>query len=116
MLLSLSTKKSQIIDSVYLLGGAVGRAGTKNEDNWGQAARAVSGKVHNCYSRNDRILKFLYRGASGMRSVPIGTHPILSNSRRIKNWDFSDIVTGHNQWKLVLPEVLARIGTEKLVH
>jgi hypothetical protein len=111
-LLALSTKKrKRLVRSVYLLGGAVGAktTGPNSEDSWRIAARAVSGKIYNCYSRNDQILKLLYRGASGMMSLPIGAYPIASKSRKVRNLDFSEVVNRHNEWKQVLPEILSRI-------
>jgi hypothetical protein len=107
-LTALSTKKDKapVVRAAYLFGGAVGAG---NECGWDAAATAVSGTIHNCYSRNDRILKILYQGASGMLSRPIGIDPITSASEKIKDWDFSDLVDGHNDWKTAFPELLRRI-------
>jgi hypothetical protein len=105
---ALATKEAPIVRHAYLLGGAVGATG---EDDWTRAADAVSGAIHNCYSTNDQILGCLYRGASAMRSEPIGIREIASKSPKIKNHDCSDFVDGHNSWKAKLPEVLARIDS-----
>ncbi len=46
------------VSSVYLLGAAV-PAG----ESWERAAEAVEGRIYNCFSRRDFILRFPYRAA-----------------------------------------------------
>lgn len=106
---ALATKETPIVRHVYLLGGAVGAT---DEDDWTRAADAVSGTIHNCFSTNDRILNFLYRGACAMISEPIGIREIVSRSARIKSHNCSDLIDGHNSWKDKLPDVLRRIDSE----
>ena len=60
-LTNLSMKPGSPVDNVYLLGGAVDRLDT---EDWQKAASAVSGKIYNCYSKNDSVLKYLYQGAN----------------------------------------------------
>ena len=70
---TLGTKLDRCVQDVYLLGGAVGRSDTVG---WQQAAEAVCGKIHNCYSSNDGVLKYMYKSASAFMSDPIGARPI----------------------------------------
>jgi hypothetical protein len=107
-LLALSTKTAKpIIRDVYLLGGAVGTGAPRD---WESVSKAVCGKIHNCYSTNDQVLRCLYRAATGMISRPVGAYPIRSRSPKIVDWDFSDVVKGHTDWKGCLSEVLAGIS------
>ncbi len=54
-----------------------------------------------------------YRGANGMISLPIGAYPIRSKNPKIKNWNFSELMEGHNVWKQELSEVLSRIDASE---
>ena len=103
--LSTRTKKPQVIDAI-LLGGAVG---SDDELGWEHAAKAVSGKIYNCLSLRDDILNYAYRGASGLFSNPIGISAISKRSRKIENWDCTDFIGGHMEWKQKLGDVLEAI-------
>lgn len=83
---------------------------THADREWSTAATAVSGKIHNCYSANDKVLKYLYQAATAMVDRPIGAYPIQSRTPRITNWNFSDIVAEHTAWKGCLSDVLQRIS------
>lgn len=97
-----------VIDNVYLLGGAVG-GGAKDSDGWAAAAKAVSGRIHNCFSENDDVLKYFYQAANGLVSTPIGYSPICLRSRKIPDYDFSDEVNGHMEWKPQFGEIYRQI-------
>jgi hypothetical protein len=90
---------------VILLGGAVGC----RPQEWDDAAKAVSGNIINCYSRQDDVLKFLYKSGTVFSSEPIGRNPIASMNSKIKNMDLSNIISGHMQYKPCLPVVLGEI-------
>jgi hypothetical protein len=105
-LAALATVERPIIRDAYLLGGAVGAT---DEDDWTRATGAVTGTIHNCYSTNDQILKFLYQGACATLSKPVGIREIVSKSAKIKNHDCSNLVDGHTTWKQKLPEVLLQV-------
>ncbi len=110
-LLALSTRKKKIVQDVILLGGALDR---NDQSAWQAAGKAITGKIYNCYTEHDRVLRALYRGANLFMSEPIGIDKIAFRSPKIKNVDCSDLVNGHMDWKNHLPEVLERtkeIGT-----
>lgn len=86
------TINSTIIKEVHLLGGAE----NSNLDNWNYANRCVSGNIYNYYSKNDKILKYLYQVAEFNTSKPIGRNPIEVEG--IKNRDVSSIVNGHSEY------------------
>lgn len=83
------------IENIYLLGGAVGN----DSASWENLASLVNGKIYNCYSTNDGILKWMYQTANLKLSNPIGYSPIETNSTKIINVDCSDIVNSHFDWK-----------------
>ncbi len=105
-LIALSTKDSKKIKDVILLGGAVGNDDLKG---WKQAKSSVSGAIYNCYSRNDQILKTLYKIANAYLSHPIGIAPIKGQIKGIKNINCTSFISGHTVWKENYDKVLHRI-------
>lgn len=105
---ALSTRTdSPVVKDVILLGGAVG---ADDDPGWCRAADAVSGKIHNCHSSRDGVLKAAYKGANAFLSEPIGLRPVAFQSPKINNWDCSDFIDGHMAWKPKLEKVVAHIG------
>ncbi len=92
---SLKTKEVYFIDSVHLLGGAVGNQ-TKD---WEQTAKAVKKTIHNYHSDNDWVLATMYKLGTFFSSDPIGRNPITTNDPRIKNHDVTAFVSGHSEYK-----------------
>lgn len=101
-----STRQGRCIKDVYLLGGAMDGGDRKG---WRAAAKAIKGKIYNCYSGKDRVLRYLYRPANAWLSRPIGLGPIAYAAKKIANWDVSDIVAGHMEYKASFAEILDRI-------
>lgn len=101
---SLSTKDKKIIRNVYLFGGAVSR----EPDIWKNCSDAVVGKIYNCYSDNDWVLKYLYKYAE-FGDKPIGLGHIKRNEKVI-NINVTDIIESHNDYKPSLPKVLEFIN------
>lgn len=83
------------IDTIHLLGGAVGN---KAKD-WEALSHAVKNKIHNYHSENDLILASLYKAGTAMCSNPIGYHPIDTQHAKICNHDVSEYVKGHTFYK-----------------
>lgn len=106
LLQALSDKKASLIKDVYLLGGAVDR---KDTDGWRKALKAVNGKLINCYSLNDKTLKFLYRGANALLSNPIGLGDIELDDKKIINKNVSSIIGGHMEYKDKFDMILDKI-------
>ena len=94
------------VRDAVLLGAAVGRDRT---DHWQQAVDAVTGRLYNGYSEHDRVLRFLYQGASIGLSRPAGLAPTRAHTTGLVNLDCSDLVDSHNAWKRHLPPVMERI-------
>lgn len=105
-LTNLAIKRRRLAKDVYLLGGAVDRRSAKD---WSKATQAVSGKIYNCYSRNDGVLKYLYQGGNALLSDPIGYGPIELDHPKIVNVDCTEIIGGHMEYKEKLPDILRSI-------
>ncbi len=111
------------VGSVYLLGAAV-PAG----ESWDRAAAAVEGKIYNCYSRRDLILRFPYRAAglpriegplerwllenlpgilplSRRRRPAAGRAGIESGGGKIVNLDLTEAVRRHGDFERGLAEL-----------
>jgi hypothetical protein len=105
---ALATKDKRFVENVYLLGGAV--AGDRRADKeWERAAGAVKGRIFNCYSSEDAVLKYLYQGANGGLSTPIGLKQIHLEHDKIFNFDCSALVDSHMAWKPMFGEILTQL-------
>jgi hypothetical protein len=103
---ALNTKREMYVSNVLLLGGAVGRA---DAPGWKRACEAVGGKIFNCYSDKDDVLKLLYKTANAGLSDPIGLAPIALDDNKIENLDCSDLVDSHLHWKRNYTGIVQRI-------
>jgi hypothetical protein len=91
---TLATRNCSNILEAHITGGAIGN----NRENWKFARKAVKGRIVNYFSRQDRVLKYLYTAGTFFSSSPIGRNPI----RRvvgIRNKDVSSVVEGHMKYK-----------------
>lgn len=105
-LMSLNTKVEKYINDVILLGGAVGK---DDHESWAKVLSTIDGKVYNCYSERDMVLKRLYECANAKLSKPIGYYPISIVDDKLTNIDCTDIVGSHMSWKKNYLEILKRI-------
>lgn len=80
------------IDTIHLLGAAIGSKG-----DWRSLNDAVTDAVHNYYSTNDKVLKFLYSAAQG-GSKPAGLCGFNSKFPRIKDHNVSRRVDSHSEY------------------
>ncbi len=80
------------IATVHLLGAAIGAKG-----DWGTLNDAVDDAVHNYYSTNDKVLKYLYTAAQA-GSVPAGLRGFGSKFPKIKDRNLSRIVKSHSDY------------------
>jgi len=98
---NLSTKEEKYIDDVYLLGGAMEH---HDDEGWEKATKAVNGCIYNAYSKNDKILKYLFKGAK-LGKTAVGYSPIQYESNNIVNVDASHLVHDHKKWKNKFHEI-----------
>ncbi|QPG75256.1 hypothetical protein FOA43_002606 [Brettanomyces nanus] len=93
-----------IIENVYIFGAPV----MIDNDSVALARSIVSGRFVNGYSKQDWILGYLFRAASGgLRSVA-GLSPIDG----VENVDCTSMVKGHMDYRKVMPKLLRKLGWE----
>ncbi len=92
-LATLSSSDYANIETVYLLGGAV----SNTTNNWSAASKCIINTIHNYYSSNDWILKYLYTLGTFFSSNPCGHMPIL-DVNKVNNHDVSDVVKSHMEY------------------
>ena len=103
-----------IINNVTFIAGATT---FKNKLNWyHRFKKVVAGRIINCYSKGDYILKFLYANCTGNK--PIGNHEVIINDgdkgkNIFENYDFTDINLGHLSYRNNFNEVIKKINIEK---
>jgi pimeloyl-ACP methyl ester carboxylesterase len=107
-LTELARQRRKRIENAYLLGGAVG-GGCKDDPCWELATSAVKGRIYNCFSGQDEVLQWAYRGANAMLSEPVGFSGINLRHERIFDFDCSALVTGHAEWKNQFGEILRQL-------
>lgn len=108
-LASLKTKEERYIKDVHLLGGAVDKNCTtdSNRVNWSEIHNAVTGKINNYFSENDKVLQVLYKVGEGIKfelGDPIGRYKI--ENKEINNIDVKEYISGHTEYKLNLQKFL----------
>ena len=106
--LALVAPKEKRIQRAILLGGAVDR---ECKEDWLLASKAVmdGGTIDNGLSSKDDILRNLYQSSMAAQSKPIGLGPI-ERIRGVRNFDCTDLISGHAQWKPCLDAVLGRMN------
>ena len=87
-----TTKTGPKIDTVHLLGAAVGAKG-----DWQMLNKAVTGAVHNYHSSNDAVLKYAYKTAQAGQSA-VGFVGFRTDFARIHDHDVSAVVAGHSEY------------------
>ena len=100
-----------IINDVTLIAGATT---LKNKINWyNRFKKVVGGRIVNCYSEKDYVLKLLYSNCTG--NYPIGSHEVFINdgldgNNIVENFDFTDLNLGHLDYRKKFDEVVRRIN------
>ena len=100
-----------IINDVTFMAGATT---FKNKFSWYNIFKnVVGGRIVNCYSKADNILKYLYSNCTG--NEPIGFKEIDINDGKggkniIENYDFTDLNIGHLDYREKFKDILKRIN------
>ena len=90
---TLSTKPGgAILEDVHLLGAAIGRKG-----DWRGLNDAVTGQVWNYWSKNDDVLRWLYK-LSELGETAVGQAGFASGFARIKDRNVSQRVAKHSDY------------------
>ena len=99
-----------IVENVYLFGSPI----VIHDDEMAQVRSVVSGRFVNGYMKQDWILGYLFRATSGgLRSIA-GLSPINSEDFNVENFNCSEFVKGHMQYREAMPKLLKEIGWEVL--
>ena len=65
----------------------------------------INGKLINCFSKEDEVLKVLYRGA--MQKKPIGNSElIIDGYDNLRNIDFTPLKLGHTDYRAKMDLVI----------
>ena len=99
-----------IINDVIFMAGATT---FKDRLNWYNIFNnTIGGRIINCYSKSDNILKYLYSNCTG--NQPIGNKELDINDGKggkniVENYEFTDLNMGHLDYRERFSEILKRI-------
>ena len=69
----------------------------------------MKGRIFNCYSGNDEVLGTVYQTAMPL-SEPIGYDELLCRAANVFNFDCSELVDGHMEWKDRFGEIVGQLA------
>ena len=98
-------KQNIFVEKVFLFGGA---SCIKNENEWLNVCNLTKKGVYNFYTKNDSILKYIYRTVE-LGSTPIGLVPLGLKNDKLYNKDVSYTVKGHFEYKKNLQTILKNL-------
>lgn len=109
-LLDLHESGNKVRD-IFLFGGAVSRT---EKPKWSRALQSVEGSIYNFYSKNDSILRDLYKAAEfGDDPAGLGDIEYLSNrgaeQGSVINFNVTNIIESHADYKLKLVRLLGNL-------
>ena len=98
---------NDIIKNVVLIAGATSIAG-KEEKFKNIFSKMINGKLINCFSKEDEVLKVLYTGA--MQKKPIGNSElIIDGYDNLRNIDFTPLKLGHTDYRAKMDLVMNKV-------
>ena len=100
-----------MINNVLFMGGATVIKENKRSIWKNIFTKNVRGRIINCYSKYDNVLKYLFKICVGKN--PIGLQKIdlkFENNNLIEDYDFSDLKLGHLDYRDKFSEILKRIN------
>ncbi len=95
-----------LIENVVL----IGTPAPSDSETWTKMRSVVTGRVVNVYGTRDYILGLIYR-ASSIRIDVAGLQPI-EDVNGVENFDASHLIESHDQYRLVVGQILKSIGFE----
>ncbi|PYI06312.1 DUF726 domain protein [Aspergillus sclerotiicarbonarius CBS 121057] len=98
-----------LVQNVYMFGSPI----VANRDEYLKARSVVSGRFVNGYSSNDWILGYLFRATSGGIMRVAGLAPV-DRVPGLENFDVTNIVNGHMDYRAAIPRLLKEVGWEVL--
>ncbi|KAF8734351.1 hypothetical protein AX14_003397, partial [Amanita brunnescens Koide BX004] len=105
-LLELAKQKAfGIVQDVFLLGTTL----SASVRTWCDVRSVVSGRLVNCYARNDWVLNYLFRATSGGVGTVAGLRPV-NGVPGLENVDVTDKISGHMSYRTFMPLILDQLG------
>ena len=105
-LLELAKQKAfGIVQDVFLLGTTL----SASVRAWCDVRSVVSGRLVNCYARNDWVLNYLFRATSGGVGTVAGLRPV-NGVPGLENVDVTDKIAGHMSYRTFMPLILDQLG------
>ncbi|RAO71260.1 uncharacterized protein BHQ10_007272 [Talaromyces amestolkiae] len=98
-----------LVQNVYMFGSPI----VANKDEYLKVRSVVVGRFVNGYSSNDWILGYLFRATSGGIMRVAGLAPVL-DVPGMENFDVTDLVSGHMNYRAAMPRLLREVGWEVL--
>jgi hypothetical protein len=99
-----------LINNVMFLAGATT---IENKNKWNKYFnKIISGRIINCYSQKDKVLKYLYNIC--VNKEPIGNYELICNdinnfNNRVENYDFTDLELGHLDYRDNLRIIMQKV-------
>ena len=93
--------RSDKVFDVFLLGGAA----PISAQEWRSCKTAVTGRLVNVFSKQDRVLSLLYSASRFEKAI--GNYPIDADG--VENYDLSGEVTNHLDYKAKMKTILKRV-------
>ncbi|QQK39725.1 putative membrane protein [Penicillium digitatum] len=98
-----------LIQNVYLFGSPI----VADKDEYLKARSVVSGRFVNGYATNDWILGYLFRATSG-GIMKVAGLAAVEGIPGIENFDITQLVNGHMDYRRAMPRILREVGWEVL--
>ncbi|GMG56318.1 unnamed protein product [Ambrosiozyma monospora] len=95
-----------LVQNVYLFGAPC----VVKDDQIALARSVISGRFVNGYSKKDWILGYLFRATAGGLSTVAGLSPI----NQVENFNCSEYVQGHMEYRTMMPKLLKLLDWEVL--
>ena len=100
--------EGNLINNVLFLAGATA---IENKNKWNKYFnKIVSGRIINCFSKEDKILQYLYKLC--VNKIPIGSYELIcenNENNRVENYDLSEFGIGHLDYRENLKFIMQKV-------
>ena len=100
--------EGNLINNVLFLAGATT---IENKNKWNKYFnKIVSGRIINCFSKEDKILQYLYKLC--VNKIPIGSYELIcenNENNRVENYDLSEFGIGHLDYRENLKFIMQKV-------
>jgi hypothetical protein len=106
------TQDSSLLDIIHNIIFIAGATTFKNTVNWTKNFNLAKGKLINCYSSHDKILKYLYNTSTEKTAIGLNPLEFSKNLFNFYNLDFSHLEMGHSEYRHFLHIIYNRLKNE----